>query len=464
MSTSPDISSAVVGNGGPPLEKRDTDLKSVSTRILVFVALAAVVVKAAVLFLVFPALIARHPVGAEIFPDGYDLIASNLASGNGYRTYADTSLTMLRTPGYVVVLAGLFSIFGNSLLPVQVMNFVFSILTALLVFGIARRVVRSDLVGIIAAAIVFLHPGTIVADSRGGPESMLMLFIALSLWLCEIAVRNLRLRDFAWLGLAFGGMMLIKSSVALIFPGVAVVAIQKYWRSDRLRAVVSGFTLAGVVAGFCMTPWIARNLSVSGKFVPTMTVGGLAAFQGQYVVKNLFSGKDHGVLVEEASRKQGEIAKEMNLPMKGFCFPQFYSVADEVLYYSELGRRARKDYAESPSLVARAVAYNAVAFWVQGRTARATAANAVIAVPLLLMVAFGARSAWKQGRDISVLIVFSLCFILPHLLIMSMARYYIPLLPALSVLAAVPLASALSRVVALMGGRLSRSHEGNSAL
>jgi hypothetical protein len=181
-----------------------------------------------------------------------------------------------------------------------------------------------------------------------------------------------------------------------------------------------------------------------------MTVGGLAAFQGQYVVMNLSSGKDHWVLLAEAAQRQGEIAQEMKLRNKGFFFRQFYSVADELSFYSELRRRTWKAYAESPSLVAKAVAYNTVAFWVQGKTARATAANALIALPFLWMVVIGVRNAWKQEHDITVLIVFAVCFILPHLLIVSVARFYIPLLPALGALAAVPLASVLRRGIVLI--------------
>jgi 4-amino-4-deoxy-L-arabinose transferase-like glycosyltransferase len=419
-------------------------MELVPRQVLVLVMLTAVIVRAEALFIVLP-MLGDLPVNATTFLDGYDLLAWNLANGNGYRMFEDTSPTMIRTPGFVVVLAALFAVFGKSLLVVQVMNFAFSVLTALLVFDVSRRVLSSELVGMLAATIVLLHPSTIVADSRGGPESMLMLFVALCLWLCVLAEKEARTRYFAWLGLAFGAMILIKSSVALILPGVAAWATWKHRGSNDRHRIVVGFILACLVASLCMTPWIARNFLISGEFVPTMTVGPVAAFQGQHVVRNILSGKDHWLLLEEAADEQVEIAHEMKLRSKGYFFLQFYSVADELSYSSELARRVRKGYADSPSLVAKAVAYNLIAFWVQGRTPRATVVNTLIALPLLLLVAIGARYARQQGHEISLLLVFAVCFIVPHLLIISIARYYMPLLPVLSVLAAVPVACALRR-------------------
>ncbi len=64
------------------------------------------------------------------FSRRYDLIADNLIDGHGYRVYADTSETMLRSPGFVLVLAGIFALFGKSLLVVQIVQYLMSAVTA----------------------------------------------------------------------------------------------------------------------------------------------------------------------------------------------------------------------------------------------------------------------------------------------------------------------------------------------
>jgi 4-amino-4-deoxy-L-arabinose transferase-like glycosyltransferase len=272
--------------------------------------------------------------------------------------------------------------------------------------------------------------------------------MSLCLWLCVRAVKDGRLLDYVGLGIAFGCMMLIKSSGALILPGAAAWTVWRlrHEREPRRRALV-GFTVALAVAGLCLVPWIARNYVISGKLVPTQTAGSVSFFQGQYVVKNMPTAKDHAVLLEEAADRQVEIANQMGLRSVGYFFQQFYSVADEVAFYSELSRQTWSEYAQSPLLIFKAAAYNLIAFWVQGRTWSATAANVLIALPLLLLVGMGYRSAERQGHDVSLLVVFVACYLLPHLLIIAIARFYVPLLAPLAVLAAVPLASGVARSV-----------------
>src|SRR3954447_25037580 len=81
------------------------------------IAFLAVVIKAMLLFGLFPYFQAQFPraYSAESFADGYELIAWNFVQGNGYRMYPDTSLTMLRTPGFVLLLSLIFAVFGKSL-------------------------------------------------------------------------------------------------------------------------------------------------------------------------------------------------------------------------------------------------------------------------------------------------------------------------------------------------------------
>jgi len=72
-------------------------------KLIVWAVMIAVLVKAVLLFVVIPYLHEASPTTyqAERFPDWYDLIAMNLAEGNGYRFFPDTTETMLRTPGWV---------------------------------------------------------------------------------------------------------------------------------------------------------------------------------------------------------------------------------------------------------------------------------------------------------------------------------------------------------------------------
>ena len=78
----------------------------VSARAVVTVFLLLLFLKAVIAFALIPGL--THALGenykSNVFPDDYDLIADNLINGHGYRVYTDTSETMLRSPGFVLVL------------------------------------------------------------------------------------------------------------------------------------------------------------------------------------------------------------------------------------------------------------------------------------------------------------------------------------------------------------------------
>src|ERR1700722_18250173 len=99
------------------------------------------------------------------YADGYDQLATNLVSGNGYRFYPDTAKTLMREPGYPVLLAGIFYFFGNSLTAVKAVNMCLAFVAAYLLSRIVRAVSSRPLL-VLGVPIIFLfHPGTLIAES-----------------------------------------------------------------------------------------------------------------------------------------------------------------------------------------------------------------------------------------------------------------------------------------------------------
>jgi 4-amino-4-deoxy-L-arabinose transferase-like glycosyltransferase len=137
-----------------------------------------------------PAAIWRMPA-----PDEYDLIATNLVEGNGYRYFPDTAATTIRTPGFVLVLAGLFWAFGKSLTAVKAVNLMLSSITAWLVYRLGLRITCSAAVAVVAALLYFFYPGTILSDSRGGIETLFTFSIALFMLLLYRALESKKIFD-----------------------------------------------------------------------------------------------------------------------------------------------------------------------------------------------------------------------------------------------------------------------------
>lgn len=74
-------------------------------------------------------------------------------SGHGFRMHAETSPTVLRTPGFPLLLAAIFAVAGHSLVAVQIVNLLFSLLTAPVTYAIARRIGASQAAAMLASVI-----------------------------------------------------------------------------------------------------------------------------------------------------------------------------------------------------------------------------------------------------------------------------------------------------------------------
>jgi 4-amino-4-deoxy-L-arabinose transferase-like glycosyltransferase len=413
------------------------------TALLLLLAVIAIAIKMLALFAAVPAFQALHPYEyqADMFPDRYDLIAANLIEGNGYRFFPDTAETTIRTPGFVLVLAGIFFAFGKSLAAVKAFNLVVSIITAWLVYRLGLRITSSTAVAVVASLLYFLYPGTILADSRGGIETLFTFSIALFMLLLYRALESKRTTDYAAAGACFGTMMLVKSSPGLFPAALLIYLFAVRPNGGRVKVELAKFAVLVAAAFLVMSPWIIRNAELTGRFMPTMSVGGMAAFQGLYVVKNQHREKEHHELLWEAVQQQFEIARSMGLRFsdKEPFFPQFYSTGDELRYYDRLRDVVVDEFRQHPDVLFQTTGYNAVSFWFQGRTAKATFFNIILSVPFLLLGVVGLGLSFLRKYQVAPVVLFIGTFYIAHLPILGTARYYIPLVPLISIFAAIAL-------------------------
>jgi 4-amino-4-deoxy-L-arabinose transferase-like glycosyltransferase len=269
-----------------------------------------------------------------------------------------------------------------------------------------------------------------------------------TLWLLLGALAAGQIWRFAGCGLVLGVTMLVKPSVALVFPAIYLLLL--FWSNEHRSTwtrLTRNFALIAVTAAVVMSPWVVRNYAVSGKFVPTMTQGGLAMFQGLELVKQANTTKDTKDILEDADRQQLQIGDEMGLRMKPDFFPQFYDIHDEIAYYNELRHRSWETYKASPVLFLRAITHNSWAFWLQGRTEKATMINSLFMLPFLGLVIAGGLMLVRHNRQAWIIGIAVIGFILPHLVIIAVARYCSAVIPLVSIPAAVAVTAAASLTV-----------------
>ena len=173
---------------------------------------------AILLFVVLPAIATMAtPHYAIGFADDYHLLAYSLMTGEGYRLYPGLAETMMREPGYPLFLAGAFTLLGFGLETARLANLVLAGLTAFMVWRLALRVTRNELAGLVAAAIFLLHPGTLIAEGRGGVEILFMFAVMAFILLLYRAIYTDRGGHYLLAGLVLGAAVLIRST-PLLFP------------------------------------------------------------------------------------------------------------------------------------------------------------------------------------------------------------------------------------------------------
>jgi hypothetical protein len=425
-------------------------------RRLIGLGIVVVIVHAILLFVVIPEFGSRlgHSYNQDGFTDGYDFIAGNLAAGKGYRFYPDTALTMMREPGYPVLLAGLILVFGsNFFIVVKLLNMILALATAWLMMRIAHKLSASQLQMLAPPLLFLFHPGTLIAESRGGVEMIFAFLITLFLLTIYTALESDRWRRYVVAGLVLGVMVLVRST-PMLFPvfllGYLLVARRQEVRKAKL-VICRNIALMVLAMLVVLSPWIARNYSLTRKFVPTASMLGVSAQAGQYISTHLGEGKPWWILDREAGRERSHLAISMGYSFKdGYdgYYQTFYKSEDELRFSKFLMQRVIAEYARSPWLFVKSVTENLFNFWFAGKTPIATVANVFVQLPYLALALVGAVLGFKnrQTAIVAPMLLFIGYIMAVHAPIIAQARYSIALVPLLSILAAIALVAAEHRM------------------
>ena len=379
----------------------------------------------------------------EKYPDGYGEVAASVARHEGYRFAADAGESMFREPAYILAVAGIFSLFGESPAAARLFNVLLLGLSAYLVWFLSRFLGASRHAAILATLVFLVFPHIVFSALRVSPEifyvTLLLAFVTLFL----LGLERRKAYLFALAGVAFGLSVLTRSLVVLFLPLILGWASWMLWRRVSLKratVLLGAFVLAFLLV---YTPWPLRNLALSGTLVLTATVAGDNVFQSMYVSKHPEPGRDYDEVMEDATKQQMEILAEEDIPFttsSGF-FQYHVLPQDEVRHSDVLKKYAIKAYINEPKLMLKTMARNLYSFWIQGRKASSTRLNSLIIIPLLVV------SLWKiykfsRSGPLSGYLVFLLLFCggfyLAHLPFLAHSRHCVPLIPFLLVFAALP--------------------------
>jgi hypothetical protein len=229
---------------------------------IVLVALAATIVHV-LLVRSFPIV---YYLGAD--SDDYLLHALNLIDNFRYRISGrDPWNETVRTPGYAVLLAGIFLAFGKQLSTVVLVQGLLFMAAVTCVALALRRWASAALLGALPAIAAIMPPDIEMsrAIQSDGPAATLALFSVAAFIEAACRPESSR-RGMMWLGaIAAACAIMVRPTavVVLVIPGVmALQAIVSAWPTERWRSVHAGVPilwLAAAPAIAALAVWSAYN-------------------------------------------------------------------------------------------------------------------------------------------------------------------------------------------------------------
>jgi 4-amino-4-deoxy-L-arabinose transferase-like glycosyltransferase len=216
----------------------------------------------------------------------YGPLAENIIAGKGYSLFhivegtpqiefdrnAATYPSAYMMPGYPMILALLFLLFGKTATAVFLFQSLVAALTAVLIFKLTL-LIADRMTALVAAAIYIFLPEMIYTTVSVGPTALYHLFLLLVIYLLVKNEKNLSKSTVSVVpGLLFLALIYLRPAI-LTFV-LILFAYLLFKRRYKQVIIVSLIIISG------LTPWIIRNYIVFDKIIPLTTSAGLNAYRG----------------------------------------------------------------------------------------------------------------------------------------------------------------------------------------
>lgn len=232
-------------------------------------------------------------------------LGGKIARGEVYQ-YRTHEARIFRTPGYPLLLAGLYRMFPGEP-PVFSARALSAVLgtVAVAVVGWWTTQLFDARAGQIAGWVTALYPGSVAMGTfvlSEAPFCPLML-AHLALWAMAWKATALP-RGLVWAaagGAAAAAAVMMRPSWLLFTPAALTVGL--VFVGNRSRQLAIGAVMC-VTLAVCMLPWWVRNYRVAGRFVPTTLQVGASLYDG--LNPDATGASNLGFVAEMAARERAE--------------------------------------------------------------------------------------------------------------------------------------------------------------
>lgn len=352
--------------------------------------------------------------------DQYSDLAHTISTSGKYAV-SETSLpTMKRLPVHPLLLAGVYTVFGRSLVAARIFQCLLCAITCVMVYFTAREVANKRVAGIACLLFAF-YPNSILYSARTLSETTYSFLLSIFSFTLVKQFKSLDVRMSIATGLASGVLMLTRSTSILLPPFLFLILLSAHYRRAVWR-VIGCIVLAVFVAAIVLSPWVIRNYRLTGKFIPLSTWGGIPFYQGYYLTTHLLDGRSGLELDYDAGREAKRLVRERYTPV-GQAVDEYYQdrIAYSLVWEKILTR---------PFSSAWAFLRNIPLAWFLTYGRLTTIVSFLVHIPLLLLAIYAAFTMSKLDVHTWVkalpLVLVCAYFNLFHAVVYPHARYTSP--------------------------------------
>lgn len=375
-------------------------------------------------FIVIIGLVIRLAAVPLAHADGYYMsderqyvnMAYRVLDGQGF--VSDNGEFSTIAPLYIFVLAGVFKLFGSSLVVPHILGCILGTIIILLTALLSLRLFGRERAAFMAAGVASLYPSFVIYSGLLVTEILYM-----TLFLCSFLLAY-RLSEHVSVGSGFmlgviSGLAALTRAVFLGFVPVLLLVI--WWTRKRSNSTEKGIKDLLVALAVCcliLSPWTFRNYEVHHAFVPVSTGSGKVLLTGN----NPFAPQSwHANGFEEWIREQ---AAERGV--------QSLASLSEVGLFSLYGKIALDYMVTHPLATLLLAVQKAHIFWIYPVANTASNMPVQLAVTgadflLYLGAAIGLVASWKYKQRLLLLLVAAVFFFGVQVVFHSEARFRLPI-------------------------------------
>jgi 4-amino-4-deoxy-L-arabinose transferase-like glycosyltransferase len=335
------------------------------------------------------------------FADSIDYVnAAQMLVENG--TYPATGgLNFFRAPLFPLFMAGIWSVVGESVFAVKIVQSVLHAVTVLLIFRTAKLLTGKTLIASLAGLLFALNPFFVYQAAAVQTEALHTLLVTLALMLVVkmvVSDDGFDLKTAAAAGVTFGLGALCKNSALGVCVVMAVAMLALLFRRKNSFAAAA-LMIVGMFAA--ILPWSFYNLKTRGEFILINDSGGFIPWIGNHpanlrVYEGTFASR------EETQKYQEYIGKTLAAEQiaefertKGYSGLSYKE--REALWREKAIENAKAE----PAATARLMGWKLIAFWRPWLSSDIYSTKAMLlsAAMLIPLFVFGFAGMWMSRKD-----------------------------------------------------------------